>query len=61
MESWMTLALWIVVPLAFASTVIVWSALALGSACDDLQDELRAREREREALGRAVHAVQDTQ
>ena len=61
MESWIVTAIWVIAPLVVASALVVYAALVLGSRCDDMQDELRAREEERAALGRAVQAVRDAE
>lgn len=51
---------WLAGVAAVTSMLIVWSALALGSACDDLQDRIRDDERRRAALGRAAGYDPDT-
>lgn len=49
----MTGLMWLGIALIGASVLVVWSALVLGSKCDDVQEQLRW-EAQRDAIARAA-------
>jgi putative exporter of polyketide antibiotics len=48
---------WIVGALTFGATVIVYSALVMGSMCDDQEERIRDEMARRDAVARAVEAA----